>query len=698
MDRGRAEQLLQTAVADPGAHFRRGQWEAIDALVNQRRKLMVVQRTGWGKSAIYFISTRILRDRGAGATVIVSPLLALMRNQIEAAKRLGIRAETINSTNTEDWDVIRREILGDRVDAVLISPERLSNERFVETVLLPVAERVGLLVVDEVHCVSDWGHDFRPDYRRLTSVLRQLPPNMPVLGTTATANNRVIEDVQQQLGDIDVQRGTLVRESLSLQTLRLADQAARLGWLAQRIPQLPGTGIVYVLTIRDAERVAGWLTNQGITARPYHSNVEHEGFPDSNAYRQYLENQLLNNEIKALVSTTALGMGYDKPDLGFVIHYQAPSSVVSYYQQVGRAGRAIESAVGTMLAGNEDQEVHDYFRRTAFPPEPDVAAILNVLEGSEGSSVVELQGRLNMRAGQIDKVLKVLGVENPAPVVKLDTKWQRTAVDFEMDHDRIERLTNQRELEWQEIQDYIDTDECLMAYLQRALDDPNVSDCGRCANCLGRPVVDEDVEHRLEVEATRFLRKSEFPFKPKKQVAVGAFPEYGFTGNLGPDLQALEGRILSRWGDAGWGRVVAADKQSGLFRDKLVEAVAEMLERRWQPDPSPEWVTCVPSLNHPDLVPDFAARLAARLRLPFHAVIRKVRANNPQKNQQNRFHQCRNLDGVFSVPAVVSDAPVLLIDDVIDSGWTVTVLAAILRQSGSGPVFPVALASASAGG
>ena len=698
MDRGRAEKLLRTAVADPGAHFRQGQWEAIDALVNVRRKLMVVQRTGWGKSAIYFISTRILRDRGAGATVIVSPLLALMRNQIDAADRLGIRAETINSTNTTDWEDIKREILEDRIDALLISPERLSNEKFVETVLLPIADRVGLLVVDEVHCISDWGHDFRPDYRRLTNVLRQMPPNMPVLGTTATANDRVIEDVQQQLGDIDVQRGKLVRESLSLQTLRLAGQAARLGWLAQCIPQLPGTGIVYVLTIRDAERVAEWLTSQGIAARPYHSNVEHEEFPDSNAYRQHLETQLLNNEIKALVATTALGMGYDKPDLGFVIHYQAPSSVVSYYQQVGRAGRAIERAVGIMLAGSEDQEIHDYFRRTAFPPEPDVVAVLNALEGSEGLSSVELQGHLNLRRGQIDKVLKVLGVENPAPVIKLGSKWQRTAVHFEMDHERIERLTNQREIEWLEIQEYVDTDECLMAYLQRALDDPDVSDCGHCANCLGRPVVDEDVEHRLEVEAARFLRKSEFPFKPKKQVAAGAFPQYGFTGNLGPELQAAEGRILSRWGDAGWGHIVAADKHSGRFRDALVEAVAEMMERRWRPDPSPGWVTCVPSLNHPVLVPDFAARLAARLRLPFQAVIWKTRSNEPQKNQQNRFHQCRNLDGVFAVSEVVSDAPVLLVDDVIDSGWTVTVLAAILRQSGSGPVFPVALASASIGG
>jgi len=696
VDRAQAEQLLQVAIAQPNARFREGQWEAIDDLVNRRRTLLVVQRTGWGKSSVYFISTKILRDRGAGATIIVSPLLALMRNQIEAANRLGLRAESINSTNPEDWDAIKQNVLDDQVDALLISPERLSNDAFIEAVLLPIADRIGLLVVDEVHCISDWGHDFRPDYRRLTNILQQLPPNVPVLGTTATANNRVIEDVQQQLGEIAIQRGPLVRDSLSLQTVRLTDQAARLAWLAQRIPELPGTGVIYVLTVRDAEQVASWLSSQGIDAPAYFGNVEHDDFPDSNAYREHLEDQLLNNRVKALVATTALGMGYDKPDLGFVVHYQAPSSVVSYYQQVGRAGRAIDNAIGVLLAGREDDDIHEYFRRTAFPPERDVDAILDTLEDAEGLSIVQLQQKLNLRQGQIDKVLKILSVESPAPVIKLGPRWQRTPVPFELDHDRVEHLTQQRELEWQQIQEYIDTDECLMAYLRRVLDDPEISNCEKCANCLGHPVIDPSIEHELAVEATRFLRRSEFPFKPKIQVAAGAFPEYGLRGNLPAALRASEGRILSRWGDSGWGSLVAADKHAGHFRDELVEAMAEMLNR-WQPNPSPQWVTCVPSLNHPTLVPSFTTRLAERLGLPFCDVIQKVRANEPQKTQQNRFHQCRNLDGAFAIAEDVCDDPVLLVDDVIDSGWTVTVLAALLRRSGSGPVYPVALASTSSG-
>lgn len=697
MNRAEAETLLQTAVNDPGAHFRDGQWEAIDALVNRRQKLMVVQRTGWGKSSIYFISTRILRDRGAGPTVIVSPLLALMRNQIEAANRLGIRAETINSTNQDDWPVISHRISTNQVDAMLISPERLSNETFVEEVLLPVADRIGLFVVDEVHCISDWGHDFRPDYCRLINILRQMPPNMPVLGTTATANNRVIHDVQDQLGDVEIQRGTLVRDSLVLQTLCLSDQAARLAWLAQHISELPGTGIVYVLTIRDAEQVAAWLNQQGIIARAYYGNVNDEHFNNSGLYRQYLENLLLGNEIKVLVATTALGMGYDKPDLGFVIHYQAPSSVVAYYQQVGRAGRAIDSAFGVLLSGKEDEDIHEFFRRSAFPDERDVNSILSVLEDHEELSVVQLQRHLNLRQGQIEKVLKVLSVENPAPVIKHEGKWRRTPVPFSLDLERIERLTHQREIEWQEVKDYIDSNSCLMAYLQNALDDPETAECGRCSVCVGEPVVSTGVDRDLAIAASRFLKHGEMPFKPKKQTAVGAFQNYGFPFKLPNDLQASEGRILSRWGDAGWGGLVTNDKHSGHFRDELVEAVAEMIQRRWQPDPAPQGVTCVPSLNHPMLVPNFARRLANRLGLPFLDVIHKIANNEPQKLQQNCFHQCRNLDGVFKVSKDVPENALLLIDDVIDSGWTVTVLAALLRRAGSGAVYPVALASTSTG-
>ena len=679
------------------AEFRPGQWEAIDALVNRRERLLVVQRTGWGKSSVYFIATRILRDRGRGPTLIVSPLLALMRNQIEAAGRLGIRALSINSTNRQQWPGLRRAVLDGEADALLISPERLANDDFVEDVLLPIAGSIGLLVVDEAHCISDWGHDFRPDYRRLVNVLRRMPDNLPILGTTATANDRVIADVQAQLGGVGIQRGPLMRETLALQTIRLPSQAARLAWLADHMDALPGTGIIYTLTKRDANQVAGWLDERGIKARAYYSDVTHEEFEDSNTYRQHLEDQLLRNEIKALVATTALGMGYDKPDLGFVVHYQAPSSIVAYYQQVGRAGRNIPHAVGVLMAGNEDDDIHDYFRRSAFPPEPSVMEILGALEESDGLSVRELEGTVNLRKGRIEHVLKLLSVENPAPVIKLGSKWQRTPVPYRLDHERIRRLTTQRETEWQEVQSYVDEQGCLMQFLAEALDDADPRPCGKCASCLGRPIVEPSFRNATAVSAARFLRRAEMELNCKRQVAEDAFVRYGFRGNLPPDLRAEPGRTLSRWGDAGWGHQVAEDKHHGRFRDELVGAVVEMLRERWRPSPPPQWVTCVPSRRHPDLVPDFGKRLSDELGLPFDPIVRKVRDNDPQKAQENRFHQCRNLDGVFAIEGPVPSGPVLLVDDVVDSGWTLTVIAALLRQAGSGSVWPLALATSYSG-
>jgi ATP-dependent DNA helicase RecQ len=693
----RALELLRRAVGNPLIEFRDGQWEAIDALVNRRQRLLVVERTGWGKSAVYFIATRILRDRGQGPTLIVSPLLALMRGQSEAAARLGIHAPSINSTNRGEWRKLSDEILADQADALLISPERLANDEFVDTVLFPVAHRIGLLVVDEAHCISDWGHDFRPDYRRVVNVLQRMPRGMPILGTTATANNRVVADVRAQLGNLEIQRGPLARDTLALQTLRLLDQSARLAWLAEHVPELPGTGIIYTLTKRDADQVAAWLNEKGVESRAYYSGVVGDGCEDSNLYRERLEGMLLGNEIKALVASPALGMGFDKPDLGFVVHYQAPGSVIAYYQQVGRAGRAIDSAVGVLLAGREDDDIQSYFRTTAFPREQDVEAILDRLSDSDGLTERQIQEAVNLRSSKIEKALKILSVDNPAPVIKVEGRWLRTPVSYRLDQDRIGRLTRQREVEWQQVQDYVDAPGCKMQFLAESLDDLHPSACGRCESCLGRPVVPAVVTRQLAIEAGRFLKVAELPLHCKVQVAAGAFSEYGIHGNLAGELRAEIGRTLSRWGDAGWGTVVRDDKHAGRFRDDLVDAVAEMIRDRWRPLPPPAWVTCVPSRHHPHLVPSFAQRLAARLELPFAAAVVKVQDNEPQKLQQNRYHQCRNLDGVFAVAPDLPAGPLLLVDDVVDSAWTLTVIAALLRQAGSGPVWPVALATSRVG-
>lgn len=721
--RDRALEYLRAALATPDAKFRDGQWESIEALLN-RRRLLVVERTGWGKSMVYFLATRLLRDSGSGVSLLISPLLALMRNQLEAARRIGVRAETINSTNTDDWSRIEQELRDNAIDILLISPERLANEKFRENVLSHVAEHVGMFVVDEAHCISDWGHAFRPNYRRIVRVLQALPPNIPVLATTATANDRVVNDVVSQLGDdLEVVRGPLVRESLKLQNIVMPSPAARLAWLSQTVPGLPGSGVIYTLTKRDAERVAEWLRINGIHAETYYSDIvpcprhdalidehlqtaeltreEYDAFSNnrkSAILREILENQLLANGVKALVSTVALGMGFDKPDLGFVIHFQRPNSVVHYYQQVGRAGRAVDEAYGILLHGEEDERITTFFIENAFPLQRHIDAILRALDEADGGlSVPALEGIVNVPHNKIEDTLDYLAMESPSPVTKIGSQWNVTATaeSYHIDQEHVNSISNIRLGEQTQMADYMTHAGCLMEFLGRALDDPTAKPCGKCAGCNGGPLLSPEYDHGLANRAAIFLRRSYQPLAPRKKwPSGGALPTYEFTGLIGDDLRAEEGRALCLWRDAGWGQMVAAGKYDlNRFDDELVAACVEMI-RLWEPNPKPVWIACIPSLNRPDLVPDFAGRLGEALGIPCCPdVLRKARANEEQKKMQNSFQQTRNLDGVFELrPEFKACGPCFLLDDMTDSGWTFTVAAALLRRGGCEAVFPLALA------
>lgn len=694
---GRA--LLRRATGNETATFMEGQWEAIDAIANDRGRVLLVQRTGWGKSMVYFLSTRALRDQGAGTTLIISPLLSLMRNQVTAARGLNLVAETINSNNPDDWKQIMARVRSDEVDLLLVSPERLENSSFLEDCLLPIAENIEFLVIDEAHCISDWGHDFRPSYQRINRLLRQLPVNIAVLATTATANDRVVADVCAQLGpNTMLQRGPLARASIQLQTVQLEDRASRLAWLAQALPELDGSGIVYTSTVRDAISVAAWLQSQGIDAHPYYGALGQGGEVDA---REALEEQLLNNEIKALVSTNALGMGFDKPDLAFVVHFQAPQSIVHYYQQVGRAGRRIENAVGILMSGAEDDEINRFFIENAFPPPRDVANVLEALEAAEeGLAIRDLLKIVNLRQGQVEKVLKLLAVGDDPPVAKRDSKWFLTANEYVPDRQRVRRLAAQRGAEWERVQEYLGAESCLMEFLGNELNDPAAEECGRCAVCLNEPVIAIVLDRAMIAAASRFIKRSEVRLDPRKQWQSGAFDTYGWRGNIRPNLQCEEGRSLSIWRDAGWSQLVDEGKEAGRFSDELVDACLQMIVR-WNPHPAPEWVTCVPSLRSEGLVPDFARRLAEALALPFRLAVSKSHETQRQRSMMNSWQQAHNLDGAFAVDAdLVENGPVLLVDDIVDSRWSLTVAGALLRQSGSGPVYPLvlALASASDGG
>ena len=685
---GRALQLLRHGAGSTTATFRPDQEEAIRLVVEGAGRTLLVQKTGWGKSFVYFIATKLLREQGSGPALLVSPLLALMRNQIDAARRMGVRAVTINSDNVDEWHDVEALLQRDQVDALLISPERLANERFRTQVLSTVAARVVLLVIDEAHCISDWGHDFRPQYRLIERIVRTLPPNVRLLATTATANRRVMDDLTGVLGpDLRVLRGELSRDSLTLQTLRLPGQAERLAWLAEMVPAMPGSGIIYTLTKRDANLVAAWLASRGLSVAAYSSSSEH---------RAALEDALMNNELKALVATTALGMGFDKPDLSFVIHYQTPGSVVAYYQQVGRAGRAIHAAYGVLLSGDEDQSITNWFIESAFPTRDEVHRVLQALVAEpNGLSTPQLLGRLNMSKARIEKALQLLSLESPAPVVKDGTRWRRTASDLRAEFwQRTERLTTLRRREAAQMQGYVTLPFGQhMSYLLRALD----ADGGRIAEPR-LPELRPTPCPELVTAAAVYLRRTSIPIEPRKQWPPGGLRHYAVTGSIHFDHQAQQGRALSTWGDAGWGKLVHSGKYvDGTFSDVLVDACARMIEE-WNPRPAPSWVTCVPSLRHPELVPSFAQRLALALSLPFYPVLEKAGERPQQKEMANSVQQAGNVDGALALTrSAVPNGPVLLVDDVVDSRWTLTVAAWLLRRGGSGVVWPLALAQAGSG-
>ena len=680
----RALELLRLGTGQRDARFRTGQEEAVRHVVNGAGPLLLVQKTGWGKSNVYFIAAKLLREAGQGPTLLISPLLALMRNQIEAAERMGVRAVTINSDNKDEWNAVESQIRNDLIDVLLISPERLANLSFVQDVLAPASDRIALLVIDEAHCISDWGHDFRPDYRRIERIIGTLPPNLRLLGTTATANDRVLKDLNDVFGpSLTVQRGDLNRPTLLLQTIQMPSQAQRMAWLAERLGDVRGSGIIYTLTVRDAEHVSAWLRSQRLNVEAYTGRTGNR--------RPELELALLENRVKALAATTALGMGFDKPDLSFVFHFQAPGSVIHYYQQVGRAGRALDAAHGVLLSGQEDTEITGYFIRSAFPTRDEVAKVLAALdEVPEGLSVQELTHRANISRRRIGNTLKLLSLESPAPVALDGPRWQLVATALtDAFWERVERLTALRSIEQAQMQEYVELPSGHMEFLINALD----GDSSAVAPPRIEPL-STTVDPRIVREAVAFLRHANLRIEPRRRWPGGGRPELQQSLRIPADLQAEPGRALCLWGDAGWGDLVRNGKyQDQRFADELVDACAKLV-REWMPAPAPMWVTAVPSRRRPTLVPNFAERLAKTLDLPFRVVLRRTRDHQEQKEMENSVYQARNVWESLVVNSCLPAGPLLLVDDIVDSRWTMTVAAYKLRSDGSDEVFPMALSLA----
>ncbi len=753
-----ARVALRRLVGRDDVDFRDGQLEAIETLVGARQRVLVVQRTGWGKSAVYFVSTALRRAQGAGPSIIISPLLALMRDQVAAAARAGIRAVTMNSSNAQDWGDVAAALAADEVDVLLVSPERLNNPRFRDEQLPDLARRCGLLVVDEAHCVSDWGHDFRPDYRRIRDLLQTLPSDTPVLATTATANARVVTDVAEQLGagghEVLTLRGPLARDSLRLGVLPLAAPEQRIAWLVAHLADLPGSGIVYTLTVSAADDVAATLRAAGHEVRSYTGRTD----PGE---REELEGALHDNRVKALVATSALGMGFDKPDLGFVLHLGAPSSPVAYYQQVGRAGRATDHADVLLLPGPEDHDIWRYFASASMPRQEQADAVLRALaRAPKAMSTAALETAVDVRRTRLELLLKVLDVDGA--VDRVTGGWVATGQEWTYDAERYARVAQSREREQRLMIDYERGDGCRMAFLQRALDDDTASPCGRCDRCAG-PWVDTTIPEAAIGAARERLLKVGVPLDARAQWPTG-MSRLGVpvSGKIAPGEGLEPGRVLARLTDLGWGQRLRdllyaarpvptptgpdpwgeppADPwelppdpmdehgagggpggdpwvepsgppplpvldpvprpTSDIEADPaLVQACVGVL-RDWGWTTRPSAVVVVPSRARPRLAVSVAQDLARLGRLDYLGELTLAHGGPTGGAGGNSAFR---LAGVWERLVVspelaravaATPGPVLLVDDLVDSRWTMTVAGRALRQAGASAVLPFALASA----
>ena len=686
--------ILRTLVGRDDAQFHDGQFEAIETLVDQRRRALVVQRTGWGKSAVYFVATLLLRQRGAGPTILVSPLLALMRDQVAAASRAGVRAVAINSANAHEWSDVLEKLQSDQVDVLLVSPERLNNPAFRDEQLPTLIARAGLLVVDEAHCISDWGHDFRPDYRRLGELIARLPADIPVLATTATANSRVVADVAEQLGSSDGSpgsgvvtiRGPLARTSLRLGVLRLPDSKARLAWVLSHLAELPGSGIIYALTVSGAEDTARLLREAGHEVHAYTGRTD-------TAEREQLEQRLKSNDVKALVATSALGMGFDKPDLGFVLHLGAPSSPVAYYQQVGRAGRATENADVLLLPGTEEEAIWHYFATSSMPVEEKALAVIEAL-GVTSLSTAAIEARVDLRRTPLELLLKVLDVDGAVRRVK--GGWVSTGKPWTYDAERYGRIASAREAEQQSMLDYETTTGCRMEFLQRALDDETAVPCGRCDRCAGAwyPI---ELQTDAVAAAIASLDRVGVAVDARAQWPSG-MDRLGLTvrGNIAASERNEPGRALARLTDLGWGgalrELFAPGSPDARASPALLAACVRVLAD-WQWQERPVAVVSLPSKGHPLLVASVAEGLSSAGKLPYLGALEWVGGAPTGDSGGNSAYRLAAVWERFSARGIeLPHGPVLLVDDLADSRWTLTVAGRELRRAGVSAVLPFVLA------
>ena len=678
LTRNQAEDLLRMRFIL--TQFFDEQWETVESLLNGQR-ILLIHRTGFGKSLCYQFPA-ILFD---GITVVFSPLIALMRDQIQQLNSLGILAECVNSEQTEEEnsEILRRAVQNE-VKILYIAPERQENLQWLEAVK---EMNLSMVVIDEAHCISVWGHDFRPAFGRIINLVKSLPHDSPVLATTATATEKVAQDIIQQMeGNVMYIRGNLMRENLILNVVRVFSEDDKLAFLARYVPKFQGTGIIYTGTRVNTEVYSNFLNRRGIDAVNYNAGFDPET-------RRYIEEGLLNNRWKCVVATNALGMGIDKPDLRFIIHTQIPASPIHYYQEIGRAGRDGKKALIILLYNPEDRELPEHFIENSRPPIDNYQRVIDRLK-ERTMGIRDLMRKTNLNRTKIEVIVGDLVNQSIVNEVVSDRskKYEYLGVAPQLDTTAFDEFREFKSRELDKIIEYAETDKCRMFYLCDYLEDRDVKVCHKCDNCRGKKWIYEiNAEWQEKVDDFKNNYFPEIDLVPKSQqdkplperksklVNGVAFSYYGFS-NVGSTIHHCK------------------YENGGDFPDFLLDGVLKVYHSYFK-DEKFDLIIYAPPTQSGDLVKNFAEKVSTALEIPLSHGLIKRRDTEPQKVFQNTLLKKDNVKDAFEYKnhAEVKGKNVLLIDDICDSRATIKEIGKLMSKRGVNKIAPLVIAKTIAG-
>lgn len=660
MNRRDAEIKLKEIFGFDG--FYEEQWSAIEKLLNGERILMI-QRTGFGKSLVY----QFAATQHPGTTVIFSPLIALMRDQVNSLKKRGIEAAYINSTLTpeEKQETLSKAIQG-HYKMLYIAPERQEDEEWQDTVR---QINLSMIVVDEAHCISVWGHDFRPSYRRIVNLVRQLQADFPVFACTATATKRVQEDIELQFDNrkLTVLRGDLTRPNFRLGVIKAESQEAKMIGVLEFVLEQKGTGIIYCGTQVESEQYSKWLEFNGINSTYYTAGLD-------NDTRKSIETGLMNNEFKCVVSTNALGMGIDKPDIRFIVHTQIPTSPLHYYQEIGRAGRDGLPTEIALFYNDQDNKLPESFINNSRPSIAKYHRIISVIQ-SESISLYNLIRKVNLKKTQVNVILNDLIDQRIAVKYGKSNRYEYKFGAPKLDDSKFKELRNAKMNDFKEMLSYVESLNCRMTFLRTYLGDPTHSTCGHCD-------VDQDRVFNVSIDEAGLKKVEEFreTYFPILEVSTK-------TNIL------VDGVAASYYGVTNVGSVLHRCKYDGGgdFPDFLLKKTLKAFRKHYG-QAEFDLVLYVPPTESGDLVKNFAEKVAKVLKFPISDALIKTRDTEPQKGFESSISKKDNLIGAFDCTEDISGKSILLIDDIFDSGQTIKCVADILKHKGVHIVAPLTIA------